>query len=97
MLTILVGNTKPEIKEDWCDVDQRMMPKELVKNFFHFHDESKYQTIRVYNDTAMNFIGQCIDEKSMSNNVVVYVGDDKFYYTDEGTLEMNWPWGLFNY
>ena len=98
MLEIRVGNRYATLV-DQDEADLHMMPAELVVWFAQWYDPSKFQTLRVYTPTIINYIGEAIDDGRMSREDVTILAtvEASFTFNKEGVLESSWPFGLFNY
>jgi hypothetical protein len=110
MITILVGEAKPEVEEDinfgttWGE----MLPKEQVEEFDEYYkgtienddDADIYNiVIRVYTDTIINWVGGQIEAGNIqSHHVYVYTPNGGAHYFDlKGVIDKTWPYGIFNY
>ena len=106
-LRILVGDVKPnaEVDLDSAELYADCMPSKMVKCFEEhitgpWTDGTKF-TVRVYTDTIINWIGEQIELGLISpNDVSIETECGVHQYNDNGclgTIDDNWPWGLFNY
>jgi hypothetical protein len=97
MLTILVGNVKPYVKADLCAEDLHLLPREIVVVFNFWVKEQKNQTLRVYNDTLINYIGELIEAGTFEHqDVRIITANGTHSYTEQGLLDSTWPYGIFN-
>ena len=98
MLTILVGNAMPEVKEDLCTNDLHLMPDEIVDFFNIWYDNLDDKTVREYTDIIINYVGDMIEQgKINKNDVKVITKYGEHFYNDDGCLDHTWPYGIYNY
>ena len=99
MLTIIVGNAEPHLKEDLCTEELKMMPKELVEFFRIWYGESTdHLAVRTYTDTLLNYVGKMIEDGYLkSSKVTVITEHGVHFYTKDGVLDSSWPYGIFNW
>ena len=102
MITILVGNAHPDVKENinfgttWGE----MLPKEQVAAFDEYlTDLVDPIIIRVYTDTIINWIGEQIEECNIiAHHVYIHTPNGGVHYFDaNGHIDERWPYGIFNY
>ena len=103
MLTILVGNVRPEtsLDLDVSTVWSRYMPIQLVSAFSQYldnFDESYNIVVRVYTDTIINWVGEQVAHSNIDFKNVEIITEFGTHQLDaDGVIGDDWPYGIFNY
>jgi hypothetical protein len=98
MLSILVGNESGPLTEVLEEGSLKLLPAELVEWFVDWYKPGTDQSIRVYTDTLVNYIGFAIDEQMLDRRLIkVYAKGEIVEYTVDGVIGANWPQGIFNW
>lgn len=97
MLTIYVGDAKPDYQVDSYAPEQCLMPKDVAKHFRGWINTGEDQSVRTYTDTIPNLVGEMIDSEQIAHTMVKVVTEyGESTYNSDGVLE-NWPYGIFCY
>jgi len=98
MITVYVGNAKPNMKTEYTDTQFNLMPNLLVEKVLELVKVNDFLNIRVYSDTVVNMLGEQIEYGNINKNDVEIITETRTYVFDSmGCIQGNWPFGIFNY
>lgn len=100
MLHIYVGDAQrdQEVTVDTATRWNNLLPLKVVQEFRTFLNEEMGETasIRVYNGTLLNYIGELIEDGNLNfKEVLVYTEFGTHRYDEAGCLDHTWPYGIF--